>query len=63
MMFLWISSAVLDEGSDEETAWRTHHWFDSRRQFLNRVEDGLAELIRLPHDHPLIESSADIGTC
>jgi len=29
-------------------AWRAHHLFDSRRQFLNRVEDGLAELIRLP---------------
>ena len=40
---------------------RTHHWFNSQRQLLNRLEDGLIELIRSPCIRCPIKSFADVG--
>ena len=40
---------------DEEVARHMHRLFNLRCQFLNRLEDGLAELIRSPPIRALIE--------
>ena len=40
---------------------RAHRWFDLHRQFLDRLEDGPIELIRLSSVHPLGENFADTG--
>jgi hypothetical protein len=46
---------------DEEIARRTHHRLNSRRQFLNRLEDRSIELFRSPWVDPLIKGFADVG--
>ena len=60
-MFLWISSTVLNVSLVRKKARRTHRWFNSQRQFLNRLEGGLVELIRSPYIRPPIKSFADVG--
>ena len=46
---------------DEEIAQHTHRWSNSRRQLVNRPEDGLAELICLSSVHPPTEGFADVS--
>ena len=66
-MFLWISFTVLRIGSSVSESHGVcsidalMHWSNSRRQFLNRPEDGLAELILASSIYASAEGFADPG--
>ena len=50
-----------DRELDEENTSHTHRRFDSRRQFLNRLEDGLAELVPPLSAYPQIKGFTDVS--